>query len=56
LQQLAQQSVVSVGSVWTATKLFHICPYEITVAHEINLWVIEIEEVCLIGLSISLGN
>jgi hypothetical protein len=27
LRQLAQQSVVSVGSVWTATKLLHIRPY-----------------------------
>jgi hypothetical protein len=36
LQRLAQESGVSVGRVWTATKLLHIRPYKITVAPEIK--------------------
>jgi hypothetical protein len=36
LWQLSQQSGVSVGSAWTATKLLHIRPYEITVVPEIK--------------------
>jgi hypothetical protein len=35
LRRLAQQSGVSVGSVWTATELLHIRPYNITVVPEI---------------------
>jgi hypothetical protein len=34
--RLAQQSSVSVGSAWTATKLLHIHPYKITVVPEIK--------------------
>jgi hypothetical protein len=36
LRRLAQQSAVSVGSVWTATKLLHIHPYKITIVPEIK--------------------
>jgi hypothetical protein len=36
LWQLAQQSGVSVGSAWKATKLLHIHPYKITVVPEIK--------------------
>jgi hypothetical protein len=36
LLRLALQSVVSVGSMWTATKLLHIRPYKITVEPEIK--------------------
>jgi hypothetical protein len=36
LCQLALQSVVSVGSAWTATKRLHIRPYKITVVPEIE--------------------
>jgi hypothetical protein len=36
LQRLAQQSGVSVGSSWTATKLLHILSYKITVVPEIK--------------------
>jgi hypothetical protein len=36
LQQLAQQSGVSVGNAWTVTNLLHICPYKITVVPEIK--------------------
>jgi hypothetical protein len=36
LWQLAQQSGVSVGSAWTATKLLHIHPCKITVVPEIK--------------------
>jgi hypothetical protein len=34
--RLAQQSGVSVGSAWTATKLLHIHPYKITVDPDIK--------------------
>jgi hypothetical protein len=37
LRRLAQQSAVSVGDAWTATKLLHIRLYKITVAPEIKL-------------------
>jgi hypothetical protein len=36
LRRLAQQSCVSVGSAWKATKLCHIRPYKITVFLEIK--------------------
>ncbi|PNF15704.1 hypothetical protein B7P43_G12455 [Cryptotermes secundus] len=36
LRRLAQQSGVSLGSAWTATKLLHIRPYKFTVVHEIK--------------------
>jgi hypothetical protein len=36
LRQLAQQSALSLGSVWTATKVLHIRPHKITVAPKIK--------------------
>jgi hypothetical protein len=36
LWRLAQQSSISIGCVWTATKLLHIHPYKITVVPEIE--------------------
>jgi hypothetical protein len=35
LRRLAKQSVLSVGSMWAATKLLHICPHKIIVVNEI---------------------
>jgi hypothetical protein len=49
LQQLALQSIVSVGSEWTATKLLHIHPYKITVVPEIKPVVYEKERSFVIG-------
>jgi hypothetical protein len=37
LWPLAQESGVSVGSAWTATKFLHIRPYKITVVPEIKI-------------------
>jgi hypothetical protein len=36
LRRLSLQSDVSVGRAWITTKLFHICPYKITVVPEIK--------------------
>jgi hypothetical protein len=36
LQRLVQQSGVSIGSAWNATKLLHFQPYKITVVPEIE--------------------
>jgi hypothetical protein len=43
LWQLAQQSGVSVGSAWTATKLLYIRPCKTNVVPEISLWSMEQE-------------
>jgi hypothetical protein len=52
LRRLAQQSVVPVGSAWTATKLLHICPYKIIVVPEIKPVDYEENQGFLIGLSV----
>jgi hypothetical protein len=36
LRRSAQQSGVSIGSLWTATTLLHVCPYKTTVVPEIR--------------------
>jgi hypothetical protein len=36
LWQLAKQSGLSVSSVWTAAKLSHICPYDISAPPKIK--------------------
>jgi hypothetical protein len=40
---VSQQSGVSVGSAWTATKQMHIHPYKITLIPEIKTVVMEKE-------------
>jgi hypothetical protein len=50
---LAQQSRVSVGSAWAASKLLHVWPYTITVVSKIKLVdYVKKEESFLMGLSV----
>jgi hypothetical protein len=52
LLRLALQSVVPVGSAWTATKLLYICKYKVTVVPDIEPVEYEKRVNSLIGLSI----